>query len=192
MPSVLKKFYNKNKRVIITVSAVLLIILFIMPIITTKRMKRGSAYTEKEDVALYLQQYHELPPNYITYYGLQYMKNHNKPTGGYIMGGDTHYNDGKLSGFGVHEIVNLKECDIAGEIYNIDGNRGVKRLVYTCNAEKVRVFYTQDHYSAFTELTSFQLQLTRNIFWIIFGCYAAAFAAVFIKAFIIDPVRSRQ
>ena len=31
-----------------------------------------------------------------------------------------------------------------------------------------------------------------NIFWIIFGCYAAAFAAVFIKVFIIDPVRSRQ
>jgi hypothetical protein len=47
-------------------------------------------------------------------------------------------------------------------------------LVYTTNTRNVRVFYTEDHYTTFTEITTFHLQLTRNIFWMIFGTYSIA------------------
>ena len=168
-------FYLKHQKYIIIISLSILIILFFMPFLTAKRIKREAAYTEKEDVALYIKLFHELPHNYVTNYGLKYMQHHELPSEGYIMGGDTHINSGTLASFGVTTDFYLKECDIAGESYDIKENRGVKRLVYTCNTENVRVFYSSDHYSSFIELTSFRLQLTRNIFWIIFGCYMLLF-----------------
>ena len=62
-----------------------------------KKMKRNNAYSDKEDVALYVMQYHELPPNFITKYGYEYLVNHNLEKSGYVMGGDTHINTGTLS-----------------------------------------------------------------------------------------------
>ena len=175
------EFYCKHKKVILTITIICLLVLFIMPFATTKKMKRNNAYSDKEDVALYVMQYHELPPNFITKYGYEYLVNHNLEKSGYVMGGDTHINTGTLSSYGISGSVKLKECDIAGDMYSINGNRGGQRLVYTCNAKKVRVFYTYNHYSTFEELTAFELQLSRNIFWIIFGCYSVAFIAFYIS-----------
>lgn len=167
------EFYDKNKRAIIITSIVVFIVLLFLPICTRKTMDINSPYTSKGDVALYLMQYHELPPNYITVYGNDYLEKHPEYNDDYAIGGDTHINDGKLKGFGVTEDVMLKECDIKGESYDKDYARGSLRLVYTCNTKSVRVFYTTDHYDTFEELTSFQLQLTSNVFWIIFGVYTA-------------------
>lgn len=175
-----RNFYAKNRKRIILVSTLLLILLFVMPFVTTRRMKIHSSYTRKEDVALYIMQYHELPPNYITHYGMEYAQEKHIDVSFYVMGGDTHFNTAQLDEFGVGMETKLKECDIRGNQYQITGARGRERLVYTCNEKQVRVFYTSDHYVSFEELTSFSLNLTRNIFWIIFGVYAAGYISFYI------------
>lgn len=174
------EFYDKVKNKFIFITIIILIILFIMPFITTRKMDIGSAYTRKEDVALYIIQHHELPPNYITNYGITYAGNHNINIDYCIMGGDTHFNTEQLKEFGVGKSANLKECDIAGQYYDINNHRGGERLVYTCNTGKVRVFYTYNHYKSFEEVSLFHLQLTRNVFWIIFGVYSILFVAFYI------------
>lgn len=177
------EYYSKNQKKIGTIVVILFIILFIMPFITTKRTKLDSSYTTKEDVALYIMQHHELPPNFITKGGKEYMEDNDKDIAGYIIGGDTFYNDGSLKNNGIDENQTLKECDIITSEYFIeDGSnkRGTHRLVYTCNTENVRVFYTSDHYKTFEEIKKFELQLTRNVFWIIFGCYSFAVTTFYI------------
>lgn len=62
----------------------------------------------------------------------------------------------------------LKERDVYSDSYTIS-NRGEYRLVYTSNTNNVRVFYTTTHYESCTELTSFNLNLTSNIFNISFA-----------------------
>ncbi len=166
-------FYETYKKWIVAVTIAVLLVLFAMPFITTKSMERHCQYTEKAEVALYLMQYNELPSNYITKYGYIYMENHNLHTNGFVMGGDTHINDGKLLDFGIGKDATLKECDIAGKGYDIGGKRGAQRLVYTCNTNNVRVFYTDDHYSSFEEITIGELQTVRDAFWVVFACYVA-------------------
>ena len=178
------EFYDKRKSKIISITIIVLIILFIMPFVTTRKMNIGAPYTSKEDVALYIIQHHELPPNYITKYGYDYVENHGLSASGYIIGGDTHLNLGSLNSLGLNKDVKLKECDIAKEWYNPKNNRGGERLVYTCNTDKVRVFYTYNHYKSFVEISQFHLQITRNVFWIIFGVYSALFTAFYISVHI--------
>lgn len=175
------RFYENNKKKFLLITILLLVILFLMPFITTKRTKINSSYTKAEDVALYIMQHHELPPNYITYYGYDYIKKHNIAIDyDTIIGGDTHINDeGKLMSFGISKNSKLKECDIKVNNYTLT-NRGSYRLVYTCNTKNIRIFYTNDHYENFIELTYFNLQLTRNIFWIIFACYLLICAIFYI------------
>lgn len=185
-------FYKKHTDKFYVITIFLLVILFCMPFITTKRMDRDASYTNKEDVALYVMQYHELPKNFITNYGYDYIKNHGlETTDKTMMGRDTHINDGSLKSFGVDNDSVLKECDVSGSNYTIQ-NRGRKRLVYTCNTKKVRVFYTSDHYSSFVEITEFKLQLTRNIFWIIFACYTLVFVIFYICMVILQKKYSEQ
>lgn len=180
MANLLYNFFLKNRKAVVTISTAVFVLLFMIPFITTKRVERNQSYLTKEEVALYIKQYHELPPNYITNYGLQYMDNHGIDSKDYVMGGDTHINTGTLASFGVTGTDTLKECDIVNSAYSIKGNRGKQRFVYTCNTDYVRVFYTKDHYTSFQEITSFELQLVRNIFWIIFGVYATVYSALFI------------
>lgn len=107
------------------------------------------SYNSKEDVALYLWVYGELPDNYIT-------KKEARELGwdggslepyapGYCIGGDRFGNyEGLLpevSG------VSYTECDIdtlcSGE------GRGAKRIVYSNDGY---IYYTADHYKSFTEI----------------------------------------
>lgn len=174
------EFYDKRKNKIIFITTIVLIVLFIMPFITTRNMDIKEAYTKKEDVALYIIQHHQLPPNYITKYGIDYAKNHDIAIDDCIMGGDTHFNTAQFVQFGVSKSTKLKECDIAGPNYDITGKRGGERLVYTCNTNEVRVFYTYNHYKSFEEISYFHLQITSNVFWIIFGVYSILFTAFYI------------
>lgn len=187
--TMLTDFYEKHRKKFLTTTILLLIVLFCLPFITTKRTKLGKAYTEKNDVALYVMQHHELPPNYITKYGSDYLKDHSLSRDGYIVGGDTHVNLGELENKGVKD-ARLKECDVAGANYSIT-NRGTKRLVYTCNTKNVRVFYTNDHYKNFSELTEFKLQLPRNICRIVFGVYTTTFV-IFYCVIVTKKSRARR
>ena len=105
----------------------------------------NTEYTSKEEVALYLYTYHELPPNYIS-------KNALKKLGwqggdiwvyaqGKSIGGNKFYNNEKLLPDNSYF-----ECDINYQ----GGKRNAERLIYTEDCEII--YYTNDHYQTFTQL----------------------------------------
>lgn len=103
---------------------------------------RDGWYTAKEDVALYLHTYGELPENFIT-------KNEARALG-WSGGGLDGYADGKSIGgdrFGNYEGLlpdgDYRECDI--DTMHASG-RGAKRIVYSDDG---RIYYTEDHYESF-------------------------------------------
>lgn len=103
-------------------------------------------YTSKEDVALYIYTYHELPSNFIT-------KKEAKKLG-WTGGSLEPYAEGKCIGgdrFGNYEGIlpegeTYYECDI-----NTLGasKRGSKRIIFTTDGT---VYYTEDHYESFEQL----------------------------------------
>ena len=106
-------------------------------------LDKDGIYTSKEDVALYLHQYGELPSNFIT-------KKEAKKLGwsggsledyapGKSIGGDTFGNrEGVLPDYGKYH-----ECDIDTKGKK---KRGAKRIVYSDDG---RIYYTDDHYETF-------------------------------------------
>ena len=106
-------------------------------------LDKDGTYTSKEDVALYIHQYGELPSNFIT-------KKEAKKLGwsggslekyapGKSIGGDTFGNrEGILPDYGTYH-----ECDIDTKGKK---ERGAKRIVYSDDG---RVYYTGDHYETF-------------------------------------------
>lgn len=109
----------------------------------------GEYYSTKELVSLYIHQYGELPPNYITKDKAQELGwvaskgNLWEVTDRLIIGGDRFGNREKL----LPEMAGRQyyECDVN---YN-GGFRGAERLVYSNDG---LIFYTSDHYSTFTEI----------------------------------------
>lgn len=106
----------------------------------------GGSYTTKEEVALYIHLFGELPANFIT-------KNEAKELGwvnkegnlqdvapGMSIGGDRYGNYEQILPHGKY-----KECDIN---YH-GGYRGDERLVYSQDGY---IYYTDDHYETFTQL----------------------------------------
>ena len=106
---------------------------------------RDGWYTTKEDVALYLHTYGELPGNFIT-------KNEARKLG-WSGGGLDDYADGKSIGgdyFGNYEGIlpdgDYHECDINTMHAS---SRGAERIIYSDDG---RIYYTDDHYESFTLL----------------------------------------
>lgn len=102
-------------------------------------------YTTKEDVALYLHTYGELPENFLT-------KNEARALG-WSGGGLDGYADGMSIGgdrFGNYEGIlpdgDYHECDINTMHAS---SRGAERIVYSADG---RIYYTNDHYESFTLL----------------------------------------
>ena len=106
-------------------------------------LDKDGSYTSKEDVALYIHQYGELPQNFIT-------KKEAKKLGwesgslekyapGKSIGGDVFGNrEGVLPDYGTYH-----ECDIDTQGKK---KRGAKRIVFSDDG---RVYYTEDHYETF-------------------------------------------
>ena len=111
-------------------------------------LDRNGSYTTKEDVALYIHLYGELPANFITKAEAEDL--------GWSGGGLEKYAPGKCIGgdrFGNYEGLLPKapgrtwtECDIdtLGK-----SARGAKRIVFSNDG---LIFYTDDHYESFTQL----------------------------------------
>lgn len=104
----------------------------------------GESYTSKEEVALYLHLYEELPPNFITKkeaknLGWDSSKgNLSKVAPGMSIGGDYFGNyEGVLP-----EGKDYHECDIDSD----GGYRNAKRIVYSDDG---CIYYTEDHYTTF-------------------------------------------
>ena len=111
-------------------------------------LDRNGSYTTKEDVALYIHLYGELPSNFITKAEAEDL--------GWSGGGLEPYAPGKCIGgdkFGNREGLlpqadgrTWTECDIdtLGA-----SSRGAKRIVFSNDG---LIFYTDDHYESFTQL----------------------------------------
>ena len=109
----------------------------------------GQPYSSKDEVALYLHEYNELPPNFITKSEAQSLGWNN------ALGNLWEVTDHKSIGgdyFGNYENLLPKkkgrtyhECDI-----NFKGrSRGPERIVYSNDG---LIYYTSDHYNTFTLL----------------------------------------
>jgi len=110
---------------------------------------QGEAYTGKEEVAAYLKQFHELPPNFITKQeamelGWDSAKgNLWEVTDHRSIGGDAFGNrEGLLP---KEKGRRYFECDINYQ----GGYRGAERLVYSNDG---LIFYISDHYSSFIQV----------------------------------------
>ena len=166
-------FIKKNKNYITLAYILVLITLLILPICTKNRVKIEDAYYTKEKVALYIYKFNDLPRNFITKSGAQYMGWGNAETisQGYNYGGDTFFYENSIINYTKQS--NLKEADIyfdrAERISK--NNRGVLRLVFTRNTKHIEVFYTFDHYITFEKITMWNIQKTSNILWIVLAVY---------------------
>ena len=109
----------------------------------------GNDYSTPEEVAAYLNEFHELPPNYITKSEAMDMGwessegNLYEVTGGLSIGGDyfSNYQKALPTAHGRK----YYECDV--NYYG--GYRGAERLVYSNDG---LIYYTGDHYNTFTLL----------------------------------------
>jgi guanyl-specific ribonuclease Sa len=113
------------------------------------KVKRGQSYSTKDEVAAYIHEFKELPPNFITKKEAEKLGWDNskgnlwKVTDKKSIGGD---------GFGNFEGLLPKssgrkyyECDINYK----GGYRGGERIVYSSDG---LIFYTDDHYKTFKKL----------------------------------------
>lgn len=116
----------------------------------TPQITENGTYTSKEDVALYIHTYQKLPSNFITKKEAQKLGwdsqkgNLDKVAKGKSIGGDRFGNyDKKLPDA---KSRNWKECDINYE----GGYRGAERIIYSNDG---LIYYTDDHYDSFDEIT---------------------------------------
>ncbi len=110
---------------------------------------RDGYYYDVENVVLYLEEYGELPPNYITKKEAEAL--------GWSGGSVEDYKEGAAIGgdrFGNYEELlpeadgrKYTECDIDTDGYP---SRGSRRLVFSNDG---LYFYTSDHYETFSEVT---------------------------------------
>ena len=111
-----------------------------------KQLNEDGSYTTKEDVALYLWEYGELPENFITKKEAQklgWSGGSLEPYApGCCIGGDYFGNyEGLLP-----ENTEYIECDIDTMGAK---KRGAKRMIFS---EEGYIYYTDDHYESFTQL----------------------------------------
>jgi len=113
------------------------------------QVEKGTSYSSKDEVARYIHQFNELPPNYITKDKARELGWDNSKGNlweiaeGKSIGGDTFGNrEGLLP---KKDSRHYFECDIN---YN-EGFRGSERIVYSDDG---LIFYTADHYRTFERL----------------------------------------
>ena len=118
-------------------------------IVTSNSVTEGQSYSTKDEVAAYIHEFNELPPNYLTKDEAEALGWDNaegnlwEVTDGMSIGGDF---------FGNREGLLPKK---SGRIYyeadiNYDGGyRGAERIVYSNDG---LIFYTDDHYESFEQL----------------------------------------
>ncbi len=115
---------------------------------TVPSLSQTKYYTSKDEVALYLKTYNDLPDNYIR---KDQYNNGGKNTYGSStrVGGDYFSNKYGNGEYMINVARSMTECDIAKS----NTNRGVERLVYS---SEFRIFYTNDHYETFQEYLGYK------------------------------------
>lgn len=112
-------------------------------------VSRDGSYTSKEDIALYLHTYGELPSNFISKTkareaGWNPQKgNLDEVCPGKSIGGSAFYNDDNALPDAPNRT--WRECDVNYQ----GGHRGPERIVYSNDG---LIYYTPDHYKTFERL----------------------------------------
>ena len=112
------------------------------------KIDKNAAYTDKDHVAAYINEFAKLPHNYITKneakkLGWQTKGTLDKVAPGKSIGGDRYGNyEGRVPSKSGRT---WKECDID----YVKGNRNAKRIVFSNDG---LIYYTGDHYQTFTKL----------------------------------------
>lgn len=107
----------------------------------------GETYTDPDEVALYLHDFEELPPNFVTkkeagQQGWSAGKDLSKILPGCSIGGDKFGNfEGLLPEKSGRQYY---ECDVN----YTGGSRGAERLVFSSDG---LIYYTEDHYESYTQ-----------------------------------------
>ena len=116
--------------------------------ITDLAVAYGEAYTDPDEVAMYLHEFEELPPNFVTKKEAQQQgwdagENLSEILPGCSIGGDKF---GNFEGF-LPEASDRQyyECDVN----YTGGHRGAERLVFSSDG---LIYYTEDHYESYTQL----------------------------------------
>ena len=184
----MKGIFSKYKWQIYLSSVILFVILLMLPISTRVRLEPGHYYYTTDEVALYIFEYHELPDNFITkneantdfaaginsshVTAMKYMLN---------IGGDVFDYRGSITS--MTDITDLRECDIYLDRESLieQNNRGTYRLVFSADGEEV--YYSENHYGSFTEITEGQIQATSTFFWVLFSLYTGGLCVFYFFAF---------
>ena len=110
----------------------------------SEEVVEGEAYYSKEEVALYIHLYGELPSNYISKQEADQIGWSVKANDGLVIGGNKFGNrEGLLPEKKGRQYY---ECDL---VEGYGNNRGPVRLVYSNDG---LIYYTDDHYESFTQL----------------------------------------
>lgn len=118
-------------------------------IITSSGVTQGQSYSTKDEVAAYIHQFNELPPNYLTKDEAEALGWDNSEgnlwevTDGMSIGGDVFGNREGLLPKQAGRTYYEADIDYAG------GFRGAERIVYSDDG---LIFYTDDHYESFEQL----------------------------------------
>ena len=114
----------------------------------TESLEENGSYDSKEDVALYLQTYGELPDNYITTDEARDLGwnggSVERYAPGMCIGGDTFSNREGLLPKANGRVWTECDIDTLGE-----NGRGAKRIVYSNDG---LIYYTDDHYESFQRI----------------------------------------
>ena len=131
-------------RIIFYICIIATIACLLIGFCTLHTVRLGDCYYRKNDVALYIYRYNQLPPNFVTKSQSTNLNANEKMQ--YNIGGDTYQNrEGRLP-----DGKSYVECDIYTGNSNID-DRGEKRIVFAIDGSCV--YYTPNHYTTFTKIT---------------------------------------
>ena len=147
------------------------------------RIVFGEVYDTREEVALYLFNYGELPRNFLTMdeSDAAFISYYVAMDRGLNIGGDTFRYEGEI--IKRTDTTTLGECDLyTDRDALIEANvRGTERLVYTVGVSHREVFYTDDHYATFSRVTRWGIQGKSNAVWILLGLCDAVMAVYFVR-----------
>lgn len=180
------KCIRKNKWVLYGLSFFIFLVLLISCFSSRVRVIEDEGYYSKREVSLYILEFGNLPDNYLTkteainLYGDYYSAIEAE----YNIGGDIFDYRGSIIVY--TDYTDLREADIYlfRETIIEDRMRGVNRLVFSSNGEEV--FYTNNHYGSFSEMTLFRIQLIHYFAILLFIGYS-----IFIVFFYIDSFKKQ-
>ncbi|MBQ9103781.1 MAG: hypothetical protein IJY57_01685 [Clostridia bacterium] len=180
---------------------ILTVILGVLSLTTRVGVKKGERYYSKNEVALYLFNYKELPPNFKTkdelyqlYPGSQTNAVKIAVRNGYNFGGDYFNAKDKtkskdwLGNYTKNINQNFYECDLYPDRAETikTGSRYIVRLVY--NEDCTEIYYTNTHYGdeglpGFYKVTRFSVNALSNVFVIIYSLFVIAETTLLIILF---------